>query len=446
MSGPGAGTRIAHVTAVQALDSRGRPTVCARVTLQGGADGVAFAPSGASTGAREAVELRDGDPKRFGGRGVDRALHAIRAELAPALQGLDAVAQAQVDQRLREADGTANFARLGANAATAVSLAVCRAAARARGLPLWRHIAELAQVYQPSLPCPMVNVLSGGLHASKAMDLQDFLIVPMSADGYAGALQMASSVRDATQRVMADRGLSTLLADEGGLSPGCSTVEEAFELLLAGIEAAGFAPAADVAIALDLAANGLRSGAGYHLPHAGRDYDDGAAFIDQLRAWTERYPVVSLEDPLAEEDWAHWCTLTRQLSHLQIVGDDLLVTQAARIERAARTGAANAALIKVNQNGTLTGALAATAAARAAGLRTIVSARSGETEDDFIADLAVGLDAGQIKIGSTRNAERLSKYNRLAWIAHDAPALPFRPFQTQRPPGGGRADPQGEPS
>ncbi len=405
------------------LDSRGRPTVEAEVWLAGGAYARASVPSGASTGAAEAHELRDGDPERHAGLGVRRAAGHVGGEIRAALIDLSANDQADIDRRLAALDGTPSLSRLGANALLAVSLAVARAGARAAGQPLWRRLADIASVAEPSLPMPMVNILSGGLHARQGMDVQDFLVIPVGAETYSQAIDWALRVRAAAEALMADAGLPTLLADEGGLSPGFTDSRDALILMVRAIEGAGLRLGEDAAIGLDIAASGLvRADGDYRLERADRTCSP-EAMIDLLAGWARDYPIVSIEDGLAEEDWAHWPALTRALGHIQLIGDDLFCTNAARIARGLREGCANSALIKVNQAGTLTRALDALAAARRGGMSGVVSARSGETEDDFIADLAVGTAAGQIKIGSVRNAERLTKYNRLSRI--EADGLPF---------------------
>jgi enolase len=414
-------TAISGIHARQILDSRGRPTVEAEVTLVSGVSAHASAPSGASTGKAEAVELRDAGTA-WQGRGVAGAVANVKGEIAGLLIGRDALDQQGIDQAMEALDGTANFARLGGNAIVAVSLAVARAAAVAQQQPLWRRFAELAGT-EPMMPLPMVNVLSGGLHAARGMDVQDFLAVPIGAASYSQALDSVCRVRAKAAELCAARGLTTLLADEGGLCPGFETSEEALDFMVEAFEKAGLGPGEDMAIALDVAAASLIDVDGlYRFRRQGRSYST-AEMIELQADWVTRYPIVSIEDGLGEDDWENWPTMTRRLSRIQLVGDDLFATQAARIQRAIDTGSANSALIKINQNGTLTGALAAIRAARAAGYAIVVSARSGETEDDFLADLAVGVGGGQIKVGSVRNSERLAKYNRLLRI--DEAGLPW---------------------
>ncbi|MBV8848150.1 MAG: phosphopyruvate hydratase [Methylobacteriaceae bacterium] len=412
-------TAIAAVKGRQVLDSRGRPTVEADVVLQGGAMGRASVPSGASTGHNEAHELRDGIKDEYFGRGVGRAVTNVDGEIAQAVRGLEAEDQRALDLRMREADGTPSLSRLGANAILAVSLAACRAAAEAKGEPLYRRIAEISGTQHMSLPVPMVNILSGGLHAGRGMDVQDFLAVPLSADGYPTALHMMMRVRTAAESVVARYGAPTLLADEGGLSPGCPNGDIALDLMVEAIEEAGLRPGREVGIALDIAATSLADDKGnYALAREGRTLS-AAQMIERLAKWKQDYPLLSIEDGLHDEDWDNWTKLTTRLNDIQIVGDDLFCTNPARIETGVARGTANCVLIKLNQNGTLTGTLDAIRIARSAGYATVISARSGETADSFMSDLAVGTAGGQIKIGSLRNSERLTKYNQLLRIAED---------------------------
>ncbi|MBU3063187.1 phosphopyruvate hydratase [Nocardia sp. NEAU-G5] len=415
----------------QVLDSRGRPTVEVEVTLADGVSARASVPSGASTGTHEAHELRDGDRAHYDGRGVLRAVEHVNGEIAAAIKGSDVTDQRGIDTRLRELDGTPNLSRLGANAALGVSLAVCRAAAVAARQPLYRRIAELADVREPVLPMPMVNILSGGLHAGRGMDVQDFLAVPVSATTLAEAVRMAAKVRTAATEICAERGLPTLLADEGGLSPGCRTGREALKLLVAAVERAGLEPGADIAIAIDVAATALydKGSDVYRLRREGRDVG-ATEMIETMAGWVEEFPIVSIEDGLDEEDWAGWRALTERLGdRVRLIGDDLFTTNPDRLAEGIRQRCGNGILVKVNQNGTLSGTLDVVAAATAAGYVPVVSARSGETEDDFLADLATGTAAGQIKIGSLRSGERLAKYNQLLRIAED-PALRLCPLPT----------------
>jgi enolase len=383
----------------------------AEIGLDDGRMARASVPSGASTGKAEAVELRDGG-EVWGGLGVSRAVANVTSEIAPALIGHDICDQAGLDGRMREIDGTANLARLGGNATLAVSLAAVRASALVTGQQLFRRIADLAGV-TPTMPMPMVNILSGGLHAGRGMDVQDFLMIPVGASSYTQALDWVCRVRLSATKLCAERGITTLLADEGGLSPGFQTSQEALTLMVNAFETAGLEPGKDAAIALDIASSSLVNDAGnYPFVRQGRTYT-AAEMIALQKSWIADFPIVSIEDGLGEDDWDNWPGMTAALGQIQLVGDDLFATQPARIDRAVAAGICNAALIKVNQNGTFTGTLDAIRSARAGRYATVISARSGETEDDFLADLAVGVAGGQIKIGSVRNSERLSKYNQL---------------------------------
>jgi len=414
---------ITTVRAREILDSRGRPTVEAEVVLDDGTTAAASVPSGASTGRHEAVERRDGDRTRYGGRGVLGAVGAVNGEIAEALRGMEP-AQRAVDDALIALDGTPDKSRLGANATLAVSLAIARAGAAVSGLPLWR---SLAGDRPATLPMPMVNILSGGLHAGRGMDVQDFLVVPAGATGIAEALHVVARIRAAASDALAARGLPTLLADEGGLSPGCETGHEALELMVEIIERAGLEPGRDALIAIDVAAHSLVDGDGRYVLAREGVVRTTAEMIAMVEGWVREFPIVSIEDPLDEEDWAGWAALTARLGErVRLIGDDLFTTNAARLERGIATGAANGVLVKVNQNGTLSGTLDVIARARDAGYVPVVSARSGETEDDFLADLAVGTAAGQIKVGSLRCSDRLAKYNQLLRIAEDE-TLPFAP-------------------
>jgi len=416
------GSGIRALAAREILDSRGRPTVEADALLADGSLGRASVPSGASTGTAEAHELRDGDPARYRGRGVLRAVASVEGEIAAALRGMNAEDQRSIDDRMRELDGTPQLSRLGGNATLAVSLAVCRSVAASRGQSLYGRIAELAAT-APTMPLPMTNILSGGLHAGRGMDVQDFLVVPLRAASIADAIHVMARVRAAAADVVRERGLPTLLADEGGLAPGCENARAALVLLCDAIERAGLVPGQDVGIAVDVAATTLASDAGsYRLAREGRTLDAGG-MIDMVATWAREFPVVSVEDALDEEDWDGWRRFTlKQGSALQLVGDDLFATNPSRLARGVRERVANAVLVKMNQNGTLTGTLDVIAQAKAAGYATIVSARSGETEDAFMADLAVGASAGQIKIGSLRTSSTVAKYNQLLRIEEDSRA------------------------
>lgn len=412
---------IEAVDAWEVLDSRGDPTVRVRIET-GEGRGTFTVPSGASTGIHEAVERRDGD-SRYGGRGVRQAVDAIRDELGPLVEGRDATDQATIDAALVDRDGTADLSRLGANAILGVSGAVAHAASASLDRPLYEYLAPESA---GRVPLPMVNVISGGLHATGGIEIQDFLVVPVGADSYPEAIETVWAVRTAVRDRIIAAGERPLVADEGGFAPSLASIDEAFDLLTAGIRDAGFEPARDdVAIAVDVAASHFYDADehAYVLDSLGLTLD-ADEMIDRVGSWVDGWPVVSIEDPLAEDDWEGWRSLAARVGdRVQLLGDDLLVTNADRLERAVETGAANAVLVKPNQAGTLTRAIDVIEAAREAGWASVVSARSGETCDVTIADLAVGLDAGQIKIGSLARSERLAKYNRLLAIdrRHDGP-------------------------
>ena len=430
-------TAIDRLHARQILDSRGRPTVEADAWLAGGAFGRASVPSGASTGAAEAHELRDGDPSHYDGLGVLQAVASVNGEIAAALRGWDALEQRGLDERLLDLDGTPQLSRLGANAVLAVSLAVCRAAAAASGQELYERVAQLSGA-TPLLPLPMTNILSGGLHAGRGMDVQDFLAIPLRAASFAQALHLLSRVRNAAAQVAQRRGLPTLLADEGGLSPGLESGAAALRMMTESIEHAGLQPGEDIGIAIDVAASTMRgSDNGYRFAREGMRRS-GAEVIEMLASWVREFPVLSIEDGLDEEDWSGWSALTQSLGRkVQLVGDDLFATNRQRLARGIADGTANGVLVKANQNGTVSGTLQVIAQARGAGYATIVSARSGETEDAFMSDIAVGSAAGQIKIGSLRTSSTVAKYNQLLRIEEHSGApyagtTPLRGF-------GGRA-------
>jgi enolase len=405
-------TAITAIEAWEALDSRGRPTVAAEVILDGGARGRATVPSGASTGRHEASELRDGGA-RYGGFGVRTAVANVTGELAAAVRGLDAVDQTGMDRTLRAADGSEGLGRLGANAVLAVSVATAVAAARAQGLPL--HAAVADSDARPLLPLPMVNIISGGAHAGRSIDVQDFLAAPLGADSFAEAIEWCARVRAGTASVLAELGHAVaLVADEGGLGPQLPDNRSALDVLVAGIEHAGLQPGSDVGIAVDVAATQFATGEGqYTLAAEGGRVLDSAGLVDELRAWCDRYPIVSIEDALAEDDWDGWRRATAALHGRQLLGDDLFVTNPTRLARGIEGGVGNAVLVKPNQIGTLSDTHAVVGQAHAAGYTTVLSARSGETEDDWLADLAVGWRTGQIKVGSTTRSERTAKWNRL---------------------------------
>jgi enolase len=430
-------TSIAQLHARQILDSRGRPTVEVDCRLAGGAFGRASVPSGASTGAAEAHELRDGDAAWYGGLGVLKAVANVNGEIARALAGADAMGQRGIDGDLVALDGTAQLARLGANAVLGVSLAVCRAAAAACEQQLYERFAQLCGA-APLLPLPMTNILSGGLHAGRGMDVQDFLAMPLRAGTFSEALHLLSRVRNAAVAVAQRRGLPTLLADEGGLSPGLASGAAALRMMTESIEQAGLQPGVDIGIAIDVAASTLCDEHGrYRFAREGvqRDADE---VIEMLAGWLREFPVVSIEDGLDEEDWTGWARLTQRVGGgVQLVGDDLFATNASRVQRGIDGGIANGVLVKANQNGTVSGTLDVIARARGAGYASIVSARSGETEDAFMSDLAVGSAAGQIKIGSLRTSSTVAKYNQLLRIEEHSRAAyagvqPLRGWRERR--------------
>lgn len=416
---------IVHVHAREMLDSRGNPTVEVEVHCQGGVSGRAAAPSGASTGRHEAVELRDSDPARYAGKGVRKAVANVRELIGPRIAGLNAAAQEEIDRALIELDGTPNKSRLGANAILGVSLACARAAAAARNVPLWQYL-DTEGVAQ--LPLPMVNLISGGLHAGGNLDFQDFLLLPIGARSYSEALEMTVAVYRALAHGLTAAGFEgVLVGDEGGFGPRLRSNEQAIELIIAAIERTGLRPGQDAALALDVASTHFYRDGRYHLR-----VDDGRALtpdgmIALLQRWTETYPIFSVEDGLAEDDWTGWSKLTATLGDkVQLIGDDLFATNPERLRRGSAAKAANCVLVKVNQVGTLTETRAVLRLAREAGYRAVISARSGETEDDWLADLAVASGAGQIKVGSIARSERLAKYNRLLRIEEAlGPRAPF---------------------
>jgi len=417
---------IERVLAFEALDSRGTPTVACAIALAGGAEVCATAPAGASTGRHEAHERRDGGA-RYGGRGVLGAVAAVNGEIATALRGRDAADQAVIDAALRDLDGTPSLARLGANAVLAASLACALAAAEAARLPLWRL---LAPDVPPLLPLPMVNVLSGGAHAGRAVDVQDVLVIPTAAGTFAEAIEHAARVRAGTAEELRARGHGTaLVADEGGLAAPLESNEEALEIVTRGIERAGV----EAALALDVAATQLADGDGYRLAREDRRLD-GAALAREVAGWARRYPLVSIEDPLGEDDWDAWRLVTELLGNeLQLLGDDLFATSPERLAHGIALGVANAVLVKPNQAGTLSDARTTLELARREGYATVVSARSGDTEDAWLADLAVGWRAGQIKVGSTQRSERTAKWNRLLRIEAEHPGAELAPWRVARP-------------
>jgi enolase len=405
---------IVSVSAREILDSRGNPTVEVDVILETGAAGRAAVPSGASTGEREAVELRDGDPERYGGKGVQQAVNNVNTEIAEALEGMDATDQIAVDRALLDLDGTENKGRLGANAMLGVSMAVARAAALEVGLPLYRYLGgPMAR----TLPVPMMNILNGGAHATNTVDFQEFMIIPVGADSFAEGLRMGTQVFHQLKKVLVARKLSTGVGDEGGFAPNLASDEEALKVIMEAIEATGLRPGQDIALALDVAASELFRDGQYHFKKSGGASRSPQAMAELYAGWLEHYPIVSIEDGMAENDWDGWKHLTELIGdRCQLVGDDLFCTNSEILAKGIEQDVANAILIKVNQIGTLTETLEAIELAKSAGYNSIISHRSGETEDTFIADLAVATQAGQIKTGAPSRSDRVAKYNQLLRI------------------------------
>jgi enolase len=417
--------KITKVRGREILDSRGNPTVEVDIILTGGVSGRAAAPSGASTGAHEAWELRDRGAKRYGGKGVQKAVDNVNRVIAPRLTGKDAGNQQKLDQLLLELYGTANKKRLGANAMIATSLALAKAAAAAAHVPLYR---SLGGPHARTLPVPLLNVLNGGAHASNNIDIQEFMIVPAGARTFREALRVGAEVFATLKRLLQEKGLTTAVGDEGGVAPDLRSNEEAIEVLLEAITRAGYKPGSQVFLALDVAATELYENGVYVFRKAGGLTRSAAELVALYRSWVTQYPLISIEDGLAEDDWEGWRLLTRELgATVQLVGDDLFVTNPARLARGIAEGAANAILVKVNQIGTLTETLETVALAQARGYAPVISHRSGETEDATIADLAVALNAGQIKAGSVCRGERTAKYNQLLRIEEELGARAVYP-------------------
>jgi len=409
-------TLIEEIVAREILDSRGNPTVEVEVTLTSGVMGRAAVPSGASTGVHEAVELRDGDEGRYGGKGVLRAVDNVNTVIADELIGWDALDQAGIDEFLIGLDGTPNKGRLGANAILGVSIAVAKAAADVLGLPLYRYIGGVSAC---TLPVPMMNILNGGKHAVGSTDLQEFMVMPVGAKSFAEALRWGAETYHSLKRVLKDRGYNTNVGDEGGFAPSLGSNEEAVEVVVEAIEKAGYQPGEDIYVALDPAASEIYEDGQYHLKKENRVLS-GQEMVAFYEDWVSKYPIISIEDGLAEDDWESWKLLTTRLGNrVQIVGDDLLVTNVERVRRAIQEKAANSLLCKVNQIGTLTEAMAAVTVAQRAGWTAVVSHRSGETEDVTIADLVVALNAGQIKTGAPCRSDRVAKYNQLLRIEEE---------------------------
>ncbi|MDQ6719157.1 MAG: phosphopyruvate hydratase [Gemmatimonadota bacterium] len=408
---------IIEIKAREILDSRGNPTIEADVLLDSGAMGRAAVPSGASTGEHEALELRDGDSKRYLGKGVEKAVRSVEERISPALAGMAASDQIAIDRAMIELDGSANKGKLGANAILAVSLANARAAATELGQPLYRYLGgPMAR----TMPVPMMNILNGGAHATNTVDFQEYMVVPVGATTFAQALQMGAEVFHALKKVLVKRKMSTGVGDEGGFAPDLKNDEEALKVVIEAIESAGYAPGKEIALALDVAASELFKGGKYTFKKSGAGTLSAEGMVDLYAKWIDKYPIVSIEDGLAEDDWSGWAKLTAAIGdRVQLVGDDLFVTNTERLARGIEGDVANAILIKLNQIGTLTETLESIEMARANGYQSIISHRSGETEDTFIADLAVATGAGQIKTGSASRTDRVAKYNQLLRIEEE---------------------------
>ena len=405
---------IIDIVAREILDSRGNPTVECDVYLESGTMARAAVPSGASTGIREAIELRDGDKKRYGGKGVLKAVENVNGEIADAILGSEASDQAFIDRTMIELDGTENKGRLGANAILSVSMAVARAAAEESGLPLFRYFGGMGAV---QMPVPMMNVINGGAHANNNLDLQEFMIIPVGAPSFKEALRYGAETFHTLKKIINSRGMSTAVGDEGGFAPKCESHEEAIELILEAVKQAGFEPGKDIMIGLDCASSEFFDNGKYVMKKSGGKAMSAEEWAGVLEGWVNKYPIISIEDGMAEGDWEGWKMLTEKLGdRVQLVGDDLFVTNPKILKEGIEKGVANSILIKVNQIGTLTETFEAIEMAKRAGYTAVVSHRSGETEDSTIADIAVGLNAGQIKTGSMSRSDRMAKYNQLLRI------------------------------
>ena len=415
---------IVDIVGREVLDSRGNPTVECDVLLESGIMGRAAVPSGASTGSREAIELRDGDKSRYLGKGVLKAVEHINTEISEAVLGLDASEQAFLDKTLIDLDGTDNKGRLGANAILAVSMAVARAAAEESGLPLYRYLGGMGGV---QLPVPMMNVINGGAHANNTLDIQEFMIIPVGAPTFREAVRWGAEVFHALKKIIHDKGMSTAVGDEGGFAPSVENHEAAIQLILQAIDAAGYTAGEQIALGLDCAASEFYKDGQYHLTGEGLALS-AEAWTDMLAAWCDKYPIISIEDGMHEGDWAGWKVLTDRLGkNVQLVGDDLFVTNTKILKEGIDKGIANSILIKINQIGTLSETFAAIEMAKRAGYTAIISHRSGETEDSTIADIAVGTNAGQIKTGSLSRSDRMAKYNQLLRIEEDLGEVAYYP-------------------
>jgi enolase 1/2/3 len=426
---------IVDVIAREILDSRGNPTIEADVVLESGVSGRAAVPSGASTGTKEAIELRDGDKARYSGKGVLRAVDNVNTEICEAILGLDASEQAFIDKTMIDLDGTDNKSRLGANATLAVSCAVAKAAADEASLPLYRYLGGAGPM---QLPVPLMNVINGGAHANNKIDMQEFMLVPLGAPSFREALRYGAEVFHALKKIIDSRGMPTTVGDEGGFAPNLPGNEAALKLLMEAIETAGYAPGTDIALALDCAASEYYDEGIYNLESEGAKLTR-SQMVDYLAAWCDRYPVISIEDAMSEHDWEGWKLLTDRLGgRVQLVGDDVFVTNTRILKEGIAKGVANSILVKINQIGTLSETFAAIAMANRARYTAVISHRSGETEDSMIADIAVGTNAGQIKTGSLSRSDRIAKYNQLLRIEEDLGEAASYPgsgafFQLKRP-------------
>ncbi|MDQ6924215.1 MAG: phosphopyruvate hydratase [Pseudomonadota bacterium] len=407
---------IVDVIAREILDSRGNPTIEADIVLESGISGRAAVPSGASTGSKEAIELRDGDSSRYGGKGVQKAIENVNTEICEAIIGLDASEQAFVDRTMIDLDGTENKSRLGANAILAVSAAVAKAAAEESTLPLYRYLGGAGEMM---LPVPLMNVINGGAHANNSVDMQEFMLVPLGAPTFREALRYGSEVFHALKKLIDAKGMATTVGDEGGFAPNLPSNESALQLLLEAIDKAGYTAGTDIALALDCAASEYYKDGMYELESEGAKLTR-SQMVDYLANWVDKYPIISIEDGMSEHDWDGWKLLTDRLGKkVQLVGDDLFVTNTRMLKQGIAKGVANSILIKINQIGTLSETFAAVSMAMRAGYTSIISHRSGETEDSLIADIAVGTNAGQIKTGSLSRSDRIAKYNQLLRIEED---------------------------
>ena len=416
---------IVDIVGREILDSRGNPTVECDVLLESGTMGRAAVPSGASTGSREAIELRDGDKRRYGGKGVLKAVEHVNSEISEAVLGLDASEQAFLDKTLIDLDGTDNKSRLGANATLAVSMAVARAAAEESGLPLYRYFGGSAAM---TMPVPMMNVINGGEHANNNLDLQELMIIPVGAPSFREAMRWGAETFHALKKILHDKGLSTAVGDEGGFAPSLANHEAAIQMILEAIDKAGYTPGEQIAIGLDCAASEFYKDGQYVLEGEGGLKLSAPAWTDMLASWVDKYPIISIEDGMHEGDWDGWKHLTERLgSKVQLVGDDLFVTNTKILKQGIEQRVANSILIKINQIGTLSETFAAIEMAKRAGYTAVISHRSGETEDSTIADIAVGTNAGQIKTGSMSRSDRLAKYNQLLRIEEDLGDIAYYP-------------------